>query len=467
MSDSNTNRIDFAALATVLAKDFQEAAIVLPGPPVEIFAQRAAPTVVLKPLQQATGKYYYECQTHTGGYMQLGWADASFKSNASEGKGAGDDAHSWAYDGYRCLKWHDNQKETYGQKWKAGDVIGIAVDLEACKVAFMLNGSDIGLAFEGIEIAKYVYPCISLIRGERVTLNLGVEDNPFAYDPPAGYAPLRVTQQEEDDGKVLDSGKYSGHTNVIKMGISEGSFVTSFAGEMMVTQMGRGLDYEKKKNAMLGAGYDETLRLLETKESDFDEKLAKSDDIGLTPNELHALICYTLEKPPVYRYFNSDSRKGFGGDGMDFPILMHLLSEGCRKILASLPKEERTKELYRGTSIPFTVQPGELVRFGSYTSTTHSAEIAEKFRRNASGTQFVITAKLGAPITFLSAFPEEEEVLIPPYETFEVVTVEGTERIFVKSVVPDDLVEEYVANNGSVVNRIAALATKLKNIKVN
>ena len=58
--------IPFASVAEVMDKYFQEAAIILPGPPIQIFAQRAAPTVVLKSMQQRCGKFYYECKTLTG-----------------------------------------------------------------------------------------------------------------------------------------------------------------------------------------------------------------------------------------------------------------------------------------------------------------------------------------------------------------------------------------------------------------
>lgn len=65
--------MDYKSLVTVEGADnHQEAAVILEGPPIEIFAQRAAPTVVLKPLRQTQGKFYFECKTNTGGYMQLG-----------------------------------------------------------------------------------------------------------------------------------------------------------------------------------------------------------------------------------------------------------------------------------------------------------------------------------------------------------------------------------------------------------
>ena len=56
----------FASVAEVMDTVYQEAAIILPGPPIQILAQRAAPTIVLKTMQQTHGKFYYECKTYTG-----------------------------------------------------------------------------------------------------------------------------------------------------------------------------------------------------------------------------------------------------------------------------------------------------------------------------------------------------------------------------------------------------------------
>ena len=54
--------------------------------------------------------------------------------------GVGDDRHSWAVDGARQLKWQ-NGKEPYECTWQAGDVIGLACDLEAMRVHVSVNGS--------------------------------------------------------------------------------------------------------------------------------------------------------------------------------------------------------------------------------------------------------------------------------------------------------------------------------------
>ena len=459
--------VDFKSLASVEGADtYQEAAIIIPGPPVEVFAQRAAPTVVMKSLQQTNGKFYYECKTATGGYMQLGWADTSFRAVATEGKGCGDDPHSWAYDGYRCLKWTQNKKDKYGKRWKAGDVIGMAVDIDNKTVSFSLNGeweNEMGLAFTGVNFEGGVYPCMTLLRGERVQINIGTTDNPFIYSPLKGYKILTVTEREGKPEELYS--RYSSFANVIRMGLSESSFDLSFPGEIMVEMMQRGLDYEAKKNAMIHAGYEETIKRWKV---EGEEISAKLEGTGLNKDEIFAVICYTLEKPPVYRYFNNDTRKGYGGDGMDYPILSHLLREACRKLLASVPIGKRTKIVYRGVGLPFAAEVGQIVRFGSYTSTTGNEEVAADFQEdNPSGTEFIITTKIGASIKTLSAFPEEDEVLVPPYEIFRITKVEKSPiRIYLESGFDDEYVDRYVADKNAVYESRSFLE-KLKNMAIN
>lgn len=379
--------------------------------------------------------------------MQVGWADLQFKANLIDGKGVGDDAHSWAYDGYRCLKWHSNQKESFGKKWKAGDVIGIAVDLDDTKsVSFSLNGdwSSSSIAFEDIKVCGAIFPCITLLRGERVELYLGVSGNNFVFGPPtAEYNALTVTQHVKEEGK---SNRFSGFTPVIQLSMSEKSFTVSFPGEIMVCMMGRGLAYEATKNAMIHAGYEEILRSWESRK---DSVFCKTKGMNLTEDEIFAILCYTLEDPPVYRFFNNDTRKGYAGDGMDFPIISYLLREGCRKILASLPEGcSRTNTVYRGIGMQFDGMVGQTIRFGSYTSTTENKAVADGFMSGVNGTMFIAKTKLGASIKMLSMYPEEEEVLVPPYEIFKVTAIVRTNpmKIYLESTVNDSEIKPYLEN---------------------
>ncbi|KAF0693119.1 Aste57867_15865 [Aphanomyces stellatus] len=132
------------------------------------------------------GKWYYEATLYTSGCIQIGWADAAFSGASERGDGVGDGPHSWAYDGWRQMKWHGNSSP-YGLKWKSGDVIGCGVDCDSGIMFFTLNGQFMGMAFQGVEFAGGLYPCASFNRRERLTFNLG--GLPFQY-PIEGFSPV-------------------------------------------------------------------------------------------------------------------------------------------------------------------------------------------------------------------------------------------------------------------------------------
>mmetsp|Transcript_12917 Transcript_12917/g.16304 ORF Transcript_12917/g.16304 Transcript_12917/m.16304 type:complete len:657 (-) Transcript_12917:288-2258(-) len=156
------------------------------------------------------GRWYYEATLLTAGLMQIGWADHLFKGDSTTGDGVGDDVHSWAYDGMRQLKWNGAEDQTgdkghppeaYGKAWKAGDVVGCLLDLDAREMKFTLNGKDLGVAFENLPIAESIsgtgesteigfFPAFSLEEGEALLINVGRSDQTKFTHPCSGYLPL-------------------------------------------------------------------------------------------------------------------------------------------------------------------------------------------------------------------------------------------------------------------------------------
>lgn len=78
--------------------------------------------------------------------MRIGWALPTFCPSSRDAE-VGDDEFSWACDGYRAMKWHDTispassphaHSVPYGNdlRWRSGDVIGCAVDLDAGVMSF-------------------------------------------------------------------------------------------------------------------------------------------------------------------------------------------------------------------------------------------------------------------------------------------------------------------------------------------
>lgn len=85
--------------------------------------------------RSAGGRWYYEVTLLTGGLMQLGWASSSFQCSPTRGQGVGDHLHSWAFDGFRQKRWCVSSA-SYGKRWRAGDVVGVLLDVGLQEMRF-------------------------------------------------------------------------------------------------------------------------------------------------------------------------------------------------------------------------------------------------------------------------------------------------------------------------------------------
>ena len=171
------------------------------------------------------GKWYYECVLVTSGCIQVGWADSSFSGHcqADRGDGCGDGPSSWAYDGWRRYRWHNNATE-WGCRWQDGDVVGCLVDMDRKEMSFTLNGRGeevgMGLAFSpnGFKPCGGVYACVSFNRREKVRLVIGgSEKNAFHFAPPPGYKAVgeAVVSAVDDLDLLLAKEKMIGDTPTV------------------------------------------------------------------------------------------------------------------------------------------------------------------------------------------------------------------------------------------------------------
>lgn len=140
------------------------------------------------------GKSYYEVEILEvdAECPQYGFAAAAFARvlGAKSGDGVGDDAHSWAVDGARQLKWH-NGKKAWNCTWQAGEVIGLACDLDKVQMHVSVHGSFApqknvtnNAVFELAPdaVGDGLFAAFSGKTG-KVRFNLG--EAPFRYAPPA------------------------------------------------------------------------------------------------------------------------------------------------------------------------------------------------------------------------------------------------------------------------------------------
>lgn len=130
-------------------------------------------------------RLYYEARVESGGAVVLGLAGPGFDEgveNQPERPGVGDVMPSWAFDGARRRKRTRQISNMYGQRWKAGDMVGVLLDIDTKEISFSLNGKDLGPAFTlNDEEVKGLYPAASLHFGQAVVFNFGRA--PFEYNP--------------------------------------------------------------------------------------------------------------------------------------------------------------------------------------------------------------------------------------------------------------------------------------------
>ncbi|XP_071437981.1 erythroblast NAD(P)(+)--arginine ADP-ribosyltransferase-like [Pithys albifrons albifrons] len=137
-----------------------------------------------------------------------------------------------------------------------------------------------------------------------------------------------------------------------------------------------------------------------------------------------ALLAYTLETD-LYKAFNKAVPRGGRSqqdylDNFHFKVVHFLLTEALDD-LRDAESHPVCLHVYRGVrGIRFTAKPGQIIRFGQFTSTSLKKEVAKGF---GTDTFFEVDTCHGAKIRDFSFMPWEEEVLIPPFETFNVTNV--------------------------------------------
>ncbi|NXY10940.1 NARE ribosyltransferase, partial [Pteruthius melanotis] len=137
-----------------------------------------------------------------------------------------------------------------------------------------------------------------------------------------------------------------------------------------------------------------------------------------------ALLAYTMEEG-LYLEFNravrvaGRSRRHYL-DTFHFKVMHFLLTEALSD-LRGAHTHPRCLHVYRGIdSVRFTSRLGQIIRFGQFASASLLKNVSESY---GTRTTFEVDTCHGADIRYYSNYPEEEEVLIPPFETFKVTNI--------------------------------------------
>lgn len=148
-------------------------------------------------------------------------------------------------------------------------------------------------------------------------------------------------------------------------------------------------------------------------------KAMKTKDIydPLSWNHFRALCAYTAG---AYDNFNREVRKGKNSykTSFEFHALHFLLSDAIQLLKLN---QRSCYTAYRRSKLLFIGEPGQSIRFGSFASSSLNKDLRQFGRR----TCFEIHTCFGAYLKSYSEFDsEEDEILIPPYEMFNIVSVD-------------------------------------------
>ncbi|XP_058877732.1 NAD(P)(+)--arginine ADP-ribosyltransferase 2-like [Acipenser ruthenus] len=140
----------------------------------------------------------------------------------------------------------------------------------------------------------------------------------------------------------------------------------------------------------------------------------------LSLEQATAIYVYTMDD--VYSAFNAAIRTG-GTRYSEFPFkALHFHLTDALKALR--PNKNTCYDVFRGVKVKFKTAEDKTVRFGQFASASLNQSVAEGF---GNATLFAIRTCLGVPIKKYSEKPQQEEVLIPPFEAFKVMKVNGNE----------------------------------------
>eukprot|EP00049_Salpingoeca_infusionum_P016855 m.350287 g.350287 ORF g.350287 m.350287 type:complete len:563 (+) comp16158_c0_seq2:105-1793(+) len=146
--------------------------------------------------------WFYEATIFTNGISQIGWATQSCEYLSEEGRGIGDDEHSFAIDGCRKLFWFNGHcKKVHMSQWQAGDVVGCALDLNNFRATFYTNGKytyDIRLPCQERDA---FYPAVSLMTRQHLQLNFG--NQPYRFPPRIQFRDLQAIGSLTDEQRQI------------------------------------------------------------------------------------------------------------------------------------------------------------------------------------------------------------------------------------------------------------------------
>ncbi|KAF7647943.1 hypothetical protein LDENG_00164420, partial [Lucifuga dentata] len=144
-----------------------------------------------------------------------------------------------------------------------------------------------------------------------------------------------------------------------------------------------------------------------------------SVDKALTKDHMQAICVYTSDLNKFYQKFNEVVQTGREQYCTSFPYhTVHFLLTTAIQLLKE--NQQRCHTVYRRTKKKFTGNVGQIIRFGYFASTSLRTDLTHFGKE----TCFNVTTCSGAFLKKYAYLQEKEkEVLIPPYEMFQITKI--------------------------------------------
>ena len=150
----------------------------------------------------SSGKWYYECKLNSmnsGFNTMIGVATQGFTYLAASNIAIlGNETRYYLDDGRKQVSTGTRTVTSYGASYTTGDVIGVALDLDAGTITFYKNGTSQGQAFSGL--SGTYHPAVVTLAGGNLSVNFG--QRPFVYTPPSNH--LSICTQNLSDPTIAD-----------------------------------------------------------------------------------------------------------------------------------------------------------------------------------------------------------------------------------------------------------------------
>lgn len=177
----------------------------------------AVKTAIATIICPSSGKWYWEMTPTTlpstasrGGVGIMNVASLNDAFQAAAGSAG---AYSYHANGFISASPSDTGYGAYGASYTTGDVIGVALNMDAGTLTFYKNGTSQGTAYSGLS-GEY-YPAV----GFWITVNANFGQRPFSYTPPSGFKALNTYNLPAST--ITNGGKYMAATLYTGTGASQ------------------------------------------------------------------------------------------------------------------------------------------------------------------------------------------------------------------------------------------------------